>query len=82
MTMTEDQRHWLMVEKQAGRLKCDRCGEAIRPEKPTASAGWPDGRFEVYCGACADEMRPVSVDHYERLNTQTGESERLPPWWH
>ena len=79
MTMTEHQKRWLMTEKNAGRLKCDRCEGTIHPGELTASEGWPDGTFRVYCRPCADGIRPTNVDHYERLDTTTGESERVEP---
>lgn len=85
MSMTGEQKHWLLTEKQAGRLKCDQCGSTIGPDEQTASAGWPDGTFLVFCALCAEEMRPRGVDHYERLDTRTGESERAShpngPWY-
>ena len=84
MSMTDDQKQWLMEEKHAGRLTCAQCGSAIGPDEQTASAGWPDGTFVVFCASCAEKMRPTGVDHYERLNTVTGESERAfgpnGPW--
>jgi hypothetical protein len=79
MSMTEDQMQWLMSEKHAGRLTCQQCGRAILAHERTTSAGWPDGTFRVFCLSCADRMTPIGVDHYELLDTETGESERIEP---
>jgi hypothetical protein len=80
MSMSESQMKWMMAEKNAGRLACEKCGRRVDPDEETASVGWPDGTFKVFCDTCADEIRPVRVDHYELLDTRTGESERVDPW--
>ncbi len=81
MSMTDDQKHWLAIRKHAGILRCHRCDRTISPDEQTVSEGWPDGTFGALCGACADGIRTDDVDHYEVLNTETGDSEKLPPPW-
>lgn len=77
MGMTEEQMQRLTAEKQAGRLECDECGRSIGPGEPTASEGWPDGTFKVFCEDCLHRISERPGDRYELLDTETGESEGI-----